>query len=1196
MTKIKSLFGKDKDIYRGIEKVVTFGNASEENLKHEVSEYVVTERIKDNFEKILDSLYNGMNDSSNEIGIWVSGFYGSGKSSFAKYLGFALKKDMIIDGQAFHERLSNRINSTPIAQTFKSIIAKHDPAIILLDCATEQIKGGTLPPILELLIAKVYHLAGYSTDSQLANFERMLQNDAKLEKFKTRISSDYGKDWDDIKLNDQLRAKGIASNLAAEMYPEIWQDARAFKTTKVEDMSSDKQKVEELLATIRKITGKENIIFIVDEVGQYIAAKDGLILSLQGTLENLKDIGKGKVWLLATAQQTLTEDNPHAKLNSEKFYRLSARFPVKAEIEASDIKEICTQRLLGKSNEAASELKQLYAQHGERLRHFTKLEQCDRTMYVKATLDEKNFIDLYPFLPQHFEIIIALLGRLAKITGGVGLRSAIKVIQDILTDNLSSEKEAFAEMETGKLASMNHIYDVLKSDIRKAYSHVVAAVDKVINYYGDTSEQAKVAKSIGLLQLLEDLHLSSKNVAALMLPNAGSDSIEKEVLKIIEEIKSMPGNTLQEIDGQLRFMTDAIINIENEKGKYIPQGSDKRKIYEDILKDIFSPVPSARLHNTKTVKSGINLNLDMRVFKLLEPNEEIQLETAFVLENEYASRLNELTKDSTESTNQSKFYLIGKLAKNVEDDVIEIVKCEEISNKRILDDKEINDYLNGQKQAAQVLRNNVRRAILQSFEKGELIFRGASSPVKSYGPKLREAINSKLKSIAEQVFDKYIQAPITIPGSDAEKLLNFKDLRTLPSALNHFDIVKSDGRIDLKFDAIVSIQEFIDKEGQVEGRKLLEVFDTARYGWSKDTTRFLIALMFIASDIKLRISGEDIKVKGPKAIEALRNVNGFNKIGISRYDKQDRPSMEMLSLSVKRLAELTGENIAPLQDKIAEVVRRHFPSFQTKYSAVKTELENLKLPGVQKAIDVQDGLEEVLKGEGSDAAFRLGKIDSDLYDNLIWIKEVHQTFEKGVKNDFNKAIELQKAVSDLPDSGIPKELKDATYNDFETVKSVMESEDFVNKIPDLKDAISNIENSISDYCGKLLNSENNNIKSEIQTVKSSTKWNGLDGAQKQELSSRLDALVIEDKQGIEGIKDIFKATYAVGTTIRAVNEQIEEYFKTTPKPIPGKKSRAINLSSLPKQITKKEDLDVIIQKLNDLKGELKDDETIELNW
>lgn len=1194
MTQIKSLFGKDKDIYRGIEKVVTFGNTTEENLKHEVSEYVVTDKIKDNFEKILDALYNGMNDSSHEVGIWVSGFYGSGKSSFAKYLGFALKKEMIIDGKSFHERLSNRINSTPIAQTFKTIIAQHDPAVILLDCATEQIKGGTLPPILELLIAKVNQLAGFSTDSQLAHFERMLQNDGKLDKFKSRITDDFQQDWDHIKLNDLLRAKGIASNLAAEMYPEIWADSRAFKTTKVDDMSSDKLKVEGLLKTIRDITGKDNVVFIVDEVGQYISAKNELILSLQGTMQNLKDIGQGKVWLLATAQQTLTEDNPNAKYNSDKLYKLDARFPIKADIEASDIKEICTKRLLGKSNEATNELKSLYSKHGERLRHFTKLENCDRTMYVKTPLGEKNFIDLYPFLPQHFEIIIALLGRLAKITGGVGLRSAIKVIQDILTDNLASEKEPFAEMETGQLAAMHHIYDVLKSDIRKAYSHVVAAIDKVVDYYEDDSDQAKVAKAIGLLQLLDDLFLSSKNVAALMLPSVSSDSQEDVVNKLIDEIKSMPGNTLQEIDGQLRFMTDAIINIENEKNKYVPQGPDKRRVYEDIVKDIFSPVPSARLRHSKSIKSGVNLNLDLRVFKLLESNNEVQLETAFVLENEYSSRLEEFTRQSTESNNQSRFYLLGKLGKDIEDEIIEIVKCEEISNKRIIDDKEINDYLNGQKQQAQEKRNTVRRAIIQAFEKGEIIFRGSTTPVKSKGSKLREAVNSKLKDIAEKVFDKYIQAPISIPASDAEKLLNFKDLKSLPNALNHFDIVKSDGRIDLKFPAIVSIQEYIEKEGFVEGRKLLEHFDSARYGWSKDTTRFLVALMFYASDIKLRISAQEIKVIGPKAIDALRNVNGFNKIGISRYDKNDQPSMDELALSKKRLAVLTGEDVAPLPGKIAEVVRRHFPVFQTKYSAVKTELENLKLVGVQKAQDVQDGIEEVLKGEGSDAAFRLGKPDSDLFDNLIWIKEVHEAFQKGIKKDFNKAIELQKAIFDLPDHGIPKELKDATQSDFETIQGIIESEDFVSKVPDLKDAISNIETTISDYCGKLLSSENTSIKQQIESLKSTSKWKNLQSDRKQELSNRLDGLLIQDKQGIDGIKEILNAAYAVSSTMRDVNEQIVEYGKSQPKT--GKKIRAVDLSKLPKQINTADDLEAIIRKLNELKEDLTEGETIELNW
>lgn len=1195
MTAIKTLFGDKKDIYRGIEKVVTFGNATEEHLKHEVSEYVVTEKLRDNFEKIADALYTGMSDSSTEIGIWVSGFYGSGKSSFAKYLGFALKKDMMIDGQSFMQRLAHRINSTPIEQLFKSILERHDPAVVLLDCATEQIKGGTLPPILELLIAKVYSLAGYSTDSRLANLEQELVKDDKLEEFKRIVTDEFEENWDILKNESQLKAVAIASQLASRLYPKIWKDDRAFRTTRVDDMRSDKQKVESLLETIRNITGKENVVFIVDEVGQYISAKNELILSLQGTMENLKDIGKGKAWLLATAQQTLTEDNPNARLNSDKLYKLDWRFPIKAEIEASDIKEICTQRLLGKSNDAAGDLKLLYTKHGEKLKHFTKLENSERTMYVKAGLDEKLFVDLYPFLPQHFEIIISLLGRLAKITGGVGLRSAIKVIQDILTSTLPSENQPLAEFPVGKLASVYHIYDVLKGDIRKSYSHVVAAVDKVVNFYGDNSEQAKVAKSIGLLQLLEDLFLSPSNVAVLMHPSIDSESVKDQTIKIIDEIKSMPNNTLQEIDGQLLFMTDAIINIENEKSKIVPQGSDKRRVYEDIIKDIFSPVPSARLHNTKTIKSGVNLNLDMRTFKMLEGNEEIQLEAGFVMEAEYPKIMEELIRNSTESSNSSRMYLLGKLAGQVEDDIIEIVKCDEISNRRV-EDKEINDYLNSQKQQAQALRSKIRRAIVNSFEKGEIIFRGTSSPVKAYGSKLREAIQSKLKDVAEIVFDKYVQAPVNIPGADAEKLLNFPDLRRLPTAINHFDIVKSDGRIDLKKEAIVSIQEFIEREGHVEGRKLLEYFDSARYGWSKDTTRYLVALMFIASDIKLRISGQDIKVKGPKAIEALKNVNGFNKIGISRYDQEDRPSMDMLAKSVSRLAELTGETIAPLQDRIAEVVRRHFPAFQTKYSAIKTELEMLSLPGIDKARSVQDGISEILQGEGSDAAFRLGKEESDLFVNLIWIKEVYEAFRSGVKKEFKKALDLKKAIHDLPDSGIPKDLKDDTKLDFDTIEQIMTSEDFVNDIPTLKESIANIENLVSDYCQKLLNAENDIIRGEIEKVKAEAKWSSLKPYQREELSNTLNALIIQDKQGIEGIKEIFKATYGVQNTIRAVNEQIEEYTKPlTPYPIGGKKTRKVNMS-FPRKINKPEDLTAIIQKLEELKEKMNDDETIEINW
>jgi hypothetical protein len=86
MEKIKKLFDPKKDIYRTIEKVITYDESAE------ISKYVVTESIEEQFEKLLSRMQIAMEEGGeNEVGVWVSGFYGSGKSSFTKYLGLKLR-------------------------------------------------------------------------------------------------------------------------------------------------------------------------------------------------------------------------------------------------------------------------------------------------------------------------------------------------------------------------------------------------------------------------------------------------------------------------------------------------------------------------------------------------------------------------------------------------------------------------------------------------------------------------------------------------------------------------------------------------------------------------------------------------------------------------------------------------------------------------------------------------------------------------------------------------------------------------------------------------------------------------------------------------------------------------------------------------------------------------------------------------
>jgi hypothetical protein len=172
-----------------------------------------------------------------------------------------------------------------------------------------------------------------------------------------------------------------------------------------------------MLELIRRKSGRENIIFIFDEVGQYVAARDNLILNLDGLAKNIKLLGNGKAWLVATAQQMLTEDDPRAQMNTGKLFKLKDRFPIPVELEASDIREICYRRLLTKSSTGESKLAGLFDTQGQSLRNHTQL---GGTRFFKSDLDKKVFCNLYPFLPQHFDILLALLGRLAKTSGGVG--------------------------------------------------------------------------------------------------------------------------------------------------------------------------------------------------------------------------------------------------------------------------------------------------------------------------------------------------------------------------------------------------------------------------------------------------------------------------------------------------------------------------------------------------------------------------------------------------------------------------------------------------------------------------------------------------------------------------------------------------------------------------------------------------------
>src|SRR5439155_18406787 len=328
-----------------------------------------------------------------------------------------------------------------------------------------------------VLYWKVLQWAGYSKEKKLAEMEFTLEARNLGDRFRKLYLEKFADEWEKVH-NDPLI--GVAR--AAQIVPSVLQEfptPESFSRLKFDEAVDMRDRARRMIDLIRRKSGKQNIVFLIDETGQYVAPSGERILNLDGLARNFKELGEGKVWIVATGQQTLSEIVEKAAHNSAELNKLRDRFPISINLDAQDIREITYRRLLTKSPEGEQRLKDEFGRYGQGLLNFTRL--TGTTLY-RGDADAATFARLYPFLPQHFDLLLELIRTLARSTGGIGLRSAIRVIQDLLVDTskvLPADAVRIADRPIGVLACADDFYDSLRADIAKVLPHVPRAVERV---------------------------------------------------------------------------------------------------------------------------------------------------------------------------------------------------------------------------------------------------------------------------------------------------------------------------------------------------------------------------------------------------------------------------------------------------------------------------------------------------------------------------------------------------------------------------------------------------------------------------------------------------------------------------------------------------------------------------------------------
>ena len=1074
----------------------------------------------------------------NEVGVWVSGFYGSGKSSFTKYLGLALDNQVMVEGMPFLRYLQDRMNKPQTKALLNTLATRYPAAVVLLDLASEMLAGATMEEVSTVLYYKVLQWAGYSQNLKVAAFERRLQKDGRYAEFTALVAAEAGVSWPEVQ-NDPLVIDSLLPEIAHALYPTLFKSTATFTTETADIVRFETDRVQEMIEIAREKTGKQFIIFIIDEVGQYVGSRPHLILNLDGLAKNLKNIGDGKVWIIGTAQQTLTEDDPRAALNSPELFKLTARFPIQIDLQSNDIKVICTNRLLGKSPTGETTLGTLFDKHGQALRYNTKLQDA---RFYDSDFDRKTFINLYPFLPAHFDILLHLLGALAKSTGGIGLRSAIKVIQDILVEG-SEQQTAVANRAVGWLATTVTIYDALEKDIRRAYPSIHKAVGKVTAIrYPDAPVHQAVAKTVAVLQILSNMPVTVQNVGSLLHGAIDAPTQRDEIERAVQDLINDAIVPFGEKEGNLCFFSEKLNEIDQERVQIPLRTLETRRLQNEALRELFSPLPATRLHNSITITTGLKVTAGNQLASLAGDRETIQLVVDFADPTDYESVRTRLVEESRQRAAQQLIYLLGRTAPELDDKIAEIYRCNTIVERYRNDpDQEVKEYCNGQSDRATRLTRELQQLFKRTLGQGSFLFRGQITAADSLDHDLYQAAKKQLDGVAIQVFDCYGEAPLRADTALAEKFLRVGNLKAITAAVDPLGLVQiSGGTPSIRRDhkALISLHDYIDRQGTVEGKRLLDHFTDAPFGWSPDTLRYLIAALLVAGEIKLKVSGREVTVNGQQALDALRTNNSFRPVGVAL--REGKPPMEVLARAGDRLTALIGDLVIPLEEDISKAALKYFAQCQFRFGPLAEKLDRLDLPGAEMVRTLNQTLANIMLTDASDAPQRLGGEESPLYENLKWSAQVELTLGNGLEATVRELQQHHEGIATLPDVGVPGQLRHDLAEDLELVQQRLGQESFYRHAADLRTILTTIQTRTRDATVAMAATQQKSIQEAQSDLQRLATWTELRQDEQALVLGQLEALTVAAPSNLSGLKQLLNQEFMIQSRLSDLKRSIEQ--------------------------------------------------------
>jgi energy-coupling factor transporter ATP-binding protein EcfA2 len=552
-TALKNIFAKPVD--RPIDGVIKADD--EASLRIELDEYVITDEIGKRLETFLDA-YNNY-DTAN--GVWISGFFGSGKSHLLKMLAL-LMENREVDGTRAFDIFENKLTDQPmlLGALRKAVSVPSKSILFNIDQKADVISKTDVDALLSVFQKVFDEACGYYGKlPHIAQFERDLDDRGQLAAFKDAYAAAAGKPWERGREQAALERKNIATAFASVTggdpadATDILGQYRADTRVSIEDFAN------KVKGWIDKQAPKFRLNFFVDEVGQYIAENVKLMTNLQTIAESLNTKCKGQAWVIVTSQQDMEAIIGDGKaFQSQDFSKIMARFGVKMPLNSADVAEVIQRRLLSKTDEGQVRLGNLHDREENNLK--TLFDFTDGSIKLKNFDGRAHFVSSYPFPPYQymlFQMAITSLSQHNAFEGkhsSVGERSMLGVFQEVA--------KKMADQPVGGLATFDLMFEGIRTALKSAVQQSIQIAEKEIQDIDPFA--VRVLKALFLVKYVKEFKPTVRNISVLLLSEFDTDQI-KQRRKIEEALSFLERNTLIQRNGEVyEFLTNEEKDVEAE--------------------------------------------------------------------------------------------------------------------------------------------------------------------------------------------------------------------------------------------------------------------------------------------------------------------------------------------------------------------------------------------------------------------------------------------------------------------------------------------------------------------------------------------------------------------------------------------------------------------------------------------------------